>query len=259
MKRLYGIFLGLSVLLVSFIQASEVSNAVLTPMQVAVLHAAYDEHGNDFVNYLPTSVEECRQELIAEQRAVQASMDSFSYKNVFISQYGLLKTGMLMASLVGMWAVGNKFNMNTLAYEVANDFANALFSDASGDTRGLLVSGKPRIRPGAEFAAADIAAEKGYKVSFGDINNRWPDNIWREIIPNLPEAQRNSQVIENAPVDRIQQLQKYQLASQALAVGAAISGFGLYKDIQAMRAKKAELAAELEKIDNMLAVLEKVQ
>ncbi len=258
MKRLYGIFLGLSTLVVNFTQALEVPTTVLTPYQVAALYKAYEAYGDDFINYLPASVEQCRQGLIEEQRLAQATIDSFSYKNVFLSKYGLLKTGMLMASLVGMWAVGNKLNMNTLAYDVANDFANTIFRDFVSDGSSFFTPvGRPRLHPNVEYMVEDIAFKKGYKVRHV---NELPINAWREAVAELPEnSGRNYQLVENAPVERIEQLQKYQLGAQALAAGAAISGFGLYKDIQVMRAKRADLTAELEKINRMLAVLEKAQ
>lgn len=258
MKRLYGIFFGLSALLINFLHASEVSTGVLSRIQVAEIHEAYAEYGNNFINHLPASIsyEQCRQELLAEQSSVQALLDSFSYKSVFASRYGLLKTGMLMASLVGMWTVGNVLNMNTLAYNVANDFANALFRDsADGHGEVLLINGKPRLHPSVEGMAFDRAAEKGYDVSVGDINKQWPDEVWREFVPNLPEAKRNYQVIQHAPVDRIEKLQNFPAAGQALTAVAAISGFGLYKDIQEMRARKAQLTEYLQKVNNMLAVL----
>jgi len=258
MKRLYGILFGLSIFSVSFVQASEVSTAVLSPMQIAVLYKAYDEYGDGFINYLPASVDQCQQGLIVEKSSVQALIDSFSYKNVFVSKYGLVKTGMLMASLVGMWAVGNKFNMNRLAYDVANDFANTIFNDfVFGNSSFFTYNNRPRLHPNVEYMVEDIARKKGHKV--GHINDL-PINAWADAVEALPEnSGRNYQIIQNAPVDRIQQLQKYQLGAQALAAVAAISGFGLYKDIQAMRARKAALTAELQKINSMIAALEKVQ
>jgi hypothetical protein len=256
MKKLYSIFFGLSVLLVSFIQASEVSTAVLTPMQIAVLYKTYDKYGDDFINHLPASVEQCRQGLITEQRSVQASIDSSSYKNVFVSPYGLLKTGIFMASLVGMWVVGN-INMNLLAYEVANDFANTIFNDfAFGGGSFFTKRGRPRLHPNAEADVYSIAIRQGNKAQWAD---NMPIDVWRKAVAELPEKERNFQIIQNAPLDRFAPLHKYQLGMQALAVGAAISGFGLYKDIQAMRVKKAESIAELKKINNMLVVLKKAR
>src|SRR5579863_721447 len=265
MKKLYSIFFGLSALLVNFIQASEASTAVLTPMQIAVLYQAYDKYGDGFINYLPTSVEQCRQGLIAEQRSVQTLIDSFSYKNVFVSKYGLLKTGMFMASLVGMWAVGNMLNMpniNLLASGVANDFANTIFRDfAFGGGSFFTGGGRPRLHPSVEYEVYDIVEAQGHERQGID---KMSIDVWREAVAKIPENERNYQIIENSPFGRFEQLQtqlqKYQLGAQGLAagaVGAAISGFALYKDIQAMQAKKAELTAKLKKINNMLVVLKK--
>jgi hypothetical protein len=75
-----------------------------------------------------------------------------------------------------MWAINNKSNMNILAYNVANDIANTLFNDATYGA-SLSVNGKPRIHPSQEYEAFDIAKKRGYNVSPGDINNKWPNKI----------------------------------------------------------------------------------
>jgi hypothetical protein len=152
-------------------------------------------------------------------------------------------------------------NINLLAYGVANDFANTIFNDfVFGGGSFFTAVGRPRLYLGAEHAAIDIAEKQGHERQGVD---KMPVDVWRKAVAQLPEDERNSQIIENAPLDRFQQFgqlqKKYQLGAQGLAAGAAIVGFSLYNDIQAMRVKKAKLTTKLEKINNMLVALKKVK
>jgi len=206
------------------------------------LYKTYDEYKDDFINYLPqdVSANKYRQVLYEEQTRLKKELDSLSYKNdVLFSKKSLQNMGIVVGSVLGAlvadWLIHEK--LVTTTFDIASQFAG------KKERERLLMALSISDRP---FEAQGLLPLTSLT---GEIRNG--------PVPAIPLLQQLAGTFYGRKEDLTfsAYLTLYQLATKALAVGAAVGGIGLAQDIKAFKDKKKVLSEQYDKCTKMLQLL----
>lgn len=225
MKQFYKIILSLSLFLISSMQPSE------APLQqtdlVIRLESLYNLYNDEYVHHLPASMQNCRQALLNEKISLESQIKALSYKNIFFSLYGFLKTALLTGSIVGIGAIGTLFSQ----YGVIK--TTLLTIGLAGLSLVSVAFNIPLLHH--HITETYFTARQYTKTSSEDTNN----------LQNIHHVSAND----------IRAARKYLCAVQILTATTIISFASLYNDTTPIRTKKGYLTAELNTINTMLELL----
>ena len=214
------------------------------------LYTTYDQHQNNFVNYLSQDIplDQYKQILHMEQARLKNELDSLSYKNeVLLTGKGAKNIGLIVGNIVGIFAAD--WFMHYQLAEVAHGIGKGL-----AQNKQKLIE---RLQHDLEIGRApDVQAFTPLEALRGGGNTiRWGS-------PYYPAESLVSQIIgkmygsgENLSYSAY--LTLYQLATKALTIGAVVGGVGLMQDIKAFQDKKKNISEQIDKCNKMLVLLEK--
>src|SRR5436190_6121027 len=151
--RAFLLFIGFSI--VYTIQASE-QNTSASVLQL--LYTTYNQHQNNFVNYLPSFVpiEKYKHVLLAERERLKAEIDSLSYKNVIFSPKNVVNA-ILMSALAADELTGSRnFDrvFTNFLYGTFEQYASSGHEGAIGRMYKLAKSVKENIYRGLDILQA---------------------------------------------------------------------------------------------------------
>lgn len=298
MLKKYMLLSFVGMIMCGAVNAAEMPVVTVNNNQLEALYEAYGQYGDDFVNHLPAgvSVEQCKQALGEIQLILKNQLDRLSYWDVLFSVDGAKKMGLMVGSIAGIlaadWFMHHK--LATVSSGIANDLANSMH-----EGHAFFSGGKVRLSQAGESFVRNKAYAMGIDIPGNDVRNLddnvWNKIVDtmdkglrnQQVIENMrglaalrgdlrwyseePAESVLGQLVGNftyvvglTPYGKgdlaySSYLTLHSIAIKALAVSAAVGGFGLYKDIKAMQDAKNRLSRSYDKCTKMIEMLEKAQ
>jgi len=203
---------------------------------VQKIYAAYNQKTNEFVGPLPVDRNDCEELLQGRKKLVNQLLNGLSYRSVLFSENGLSRMSVMLIGVLSGVA-GHTRRLNMLQREIPGVVAQSLESPEGIDAlnKSLMLR--------AEHPQFDESM-----LTFDEAKSMALSHLTKGLLSASGLFSRGENNIYGS---------RARFVIGGLGAMSAIAGFGLYKDIQAVRVQKNKLSAELDMIEKILELLKK--